>query len=177
MPHSSPRMPVKRPVFFLFAANMALCSLAINLNGHCQELPQQAAARVLPLIRIKAAKWSIISFDLENTSGDPLRYVPDHDNKSVYLLEFRLYHDGQYIVPLVTDEPPTLSLDRVRTLKPGETVTHSIDLMATHGNLKPGRYLIQMHYDIPVESGLAAEYGVTPLSLNRPLCHRELERP
>jgi hypothetical protein len=128
----------------------------------------------LPVIQLSEAPTPKVQIVLENVSTEVIHYLPGHTSGSVHPMEITLYKGAEFISPKVQVEPPEVSRERVRQLKPGESLLQVLNLSDLYGLLKPGRYLLKVRYDVSPKSYLATNYGITASAIDGPLAYVEI---
>ena len=124
--------------------------------------------RLLPVVRLKADSDLRLELVLD-VSGAPLRYLFRNDDLPVDLIYFHLVKDEQ-IVPQRADVPNRpLVARRVRELKPGDQLRHTLDLREQYRELKPGRYALEVR-----ASGGPRDFGLSQIHLSERLLYIDI---
>jgi hypothetical protein len=122
---------------------------------------------ILPIIEIDARTDMVVQFAFENTSGREFRYQA-HRPWNVADLSLELYREGRLVKPRKTfGEPPILSKDSVRVLRPGEFVLYTEKLRDRYEGLDPGLFEVRVQYNVKEGSVPHLDFGLTPLKIDR----------
>jgi hypothetical protein len=131
-----------------------------------------ASLTVAPVIKLDSASSMEVRIVLENTSKDPtkgtVKYLLANDSTIIAGLGWNLYREGR-LIPRETEEPPLLSKERIREIKPGENVQPVWKLRDIYGKLKPGRYEFKVRYHLNADASCVKEFGMTPMSFEQKL--------
>jgi hypothetical protein len=122
---------------------------------------------VIPVLRLDGSSDMVVEAVFENTSSNPIGYLPDNDGQSVSDFYPKLSKDGKPL-PFLLEERRggMLSAKRVRKLMPGQGIKHKWSLKNLYGMLKPGRYDLNIVYDFG-NIEMEKKYGITPLSVEQ----------
>lgn len=137
------------------------------------EVNTQKSLSVAPVITIHKSGDMQIEFELRNDSQKAFRYLMGSRlPRSVAQLHILLLKDGTPVPRIVHEsEPPAMTKENVRSLKPGQSIVYSISLAEygfdqRRGNLPAGRYALRVQYSEHKESVTARTLGLTPTEIN-----------
>ena len=126
--------------------------------------------RVVPLIRVGENADMKVRLAVEPASGRPVRYLFRNDELPMDRVYFDLLRDGEVVQPLEGEGRRMFSPDRVRELKPGEQLIHTLDLRERYGQLKPGRYILEVR-----AAGRPSELGLAQLNFRERAAYIDVE--
>lgn len=118
--------------------------------------------RVVPLVRLNADSDNVLTFMFENASKEAIRYMPAGDRVRFMDLRFDVLKDGVVLERRWGDPNVLEDKSRVKELRPGQGILHTLRLKDQYGQLKPGRYSVEAKIE-RVPKG----YGLTPLRLRQ----------
>src|SRR5436190_21908878 len=104
----------------------------------------RAAVDVVPLVTVRADSPMEVQLALEPASDRPVRYLFRNDSQPIDRVYFQLLKDGKYVPHIVDEGQRALTARRVREMKPGERLIHTVSLREKYGPLKPGTYTLEV---------------------------------
>jgi hypothetical protein len=147
-------------VLAAFAGVISLASCA----GPKDAGPPEARLASLVTVTIKKDRPIEVPFALTNPSKGTVTYA--YGGGELYFLGGMLYQNGEMITEgTVTFDQPLPTKERLRKLKPGESV--ELRYRLPYHEVKPGRYELRLKYDIPPGSTLETDLGLTPMKLEQ----------
>lgn len=129
---------------------------------------------VIPTLHFAYNDPWFIDIEFENSSNDAFVYFASSRPGEVYFFEIQLYRGDKYVQGEEL-EGPVISQDGIRELPAGGVIRHHFDLKERYLNLEPGRYSVRVEYDIPEDSGIVEELGMTPMQFKRTIMYIEIE--
>jgi hypothetical protein len=133
---------------------------------------ETAAIDIIPLAKVGGDSPLRVAVLVKNTSDAVVRYLPAGDGRSFNRLQFILQRDGVVIPPIMTPGHVARTEERVRELRPGAMLEHSMSLRDMFGPLEPGRYSVS----VSISEG-GGDFGITPIHFDRQVMFIDVQGP
>ena len=153
----------------ILGAGIAGCAA---YEDRTEGLATMQPVQAVPLVHLDPTSPMEVTVLLQNTSDDDVRYLPAGDEKSADHLHLILSRNGRVMHPIGTEGEVGLAVNRVKSIKPGEHVTHTLRLAEMYRGLTPGRYALDAEmYVSPI---LSRDYAMTEVRLKQRLLYIEI---
>ena len=166
----------------MYRAIMILCFLSFIMllsthggekEGVSGKRTRAKIVRVVPVIKVLYGKDMKVCLEVENISGEALKYVETGRTRGISDLSIRLWRDGQLVrMPSFRE-----SEEVVRELRSGGAISHKIDMRGTYPRLIPGRYELRATCDIPMNDARVTRDGITSFLIDQTLLYLDVEEP
>ena len=156
-------------ITFLFAGLALACFSGGAREAGDKIQENRPVVDVVPVVRLEADSPLEVRLAIEAATDQPVKYLFGNDKLPMDLVSFHLLKDGK-VLRSTADVPLTfLSERRVRELKPGDRLVHTLSLRERYGQLKPGMYTLEVR-----ASGGPHDFGLSQIHLHKRLLNVEV---